>query len=350
MQLYCLGDVAIDHENAPWNPPDGIIPGEEVKCIFNCELPFWININPIARTSGPRILSHPHLVNLISKWAPGFVSLATNHILDAGKEGLAYTITSLNQNGFKTVGAGFSENEIQKPIIWETVEGRLAIVNWVFPETHPEWNVVPGPNCWPGVNEANRIICDLKSEADWVIALLHWSDELFPFPRPKDRTIARELANAGLDILIGHHPHVVRGMEVIYGMPVFYSLGNYYFSDIRDQYGNLLFYQAPRNREALVINITFKRGQAPRFEALSYWQGINETQPDPFHRATRRMRKVSKPLAKQLGDGYSRWYGKRRRIFDHWEYRLNFSLWQKGRSRLFYYPYIFFARFFKNSQ
>jgi gamma-polyglutamate biosynthesis protein CapA len=61
------------------------------------------------------------------------------------------------------------------------------------------------------------------------LVLAHWSAELFPYPRPEDRIIVRELANAELDFFVGHHPHVVSGMEVIDACPVFYCIGNFFF-------------------------------------------------------------------------------------------------------------------------
>ena len=105
--------------------------------------------------------------------------------------------------------------KLRKPLIWETKEGKLAIVNWIFPETNPDWMAIPGPNCFPGVNQAKQVICDLKQDNDWVMVLAHWSDELFPYPRLEDRIIAQEFAHTGLDIFVGHHPHVVRGFEVL---------------------------------------------------------------------------------------------------------------------------------------
>ena len=60
-----------------------------------------------------------------------------------------------------------------------------------------------------------------KGEADWVMVVVHWSDELFPYPRPEDRATARELAQMGADLVVGHHPHVVRGMEIIWRLSGF---------------------------------------------------------------------------------------------------------------------------------
>ena len=337
MQLLCIGDVALADESVVrqvWKAPQGIIPGDEVRILLNWELPIGDTINPTPRSSGPRLLAYPDSPRVIRRWSPGFASLATNHILDAGEEGLVNTIGSLNRAGFTIVGAGRTREEITRPLFWETVEGRLAVVNWVFPETHPEWLSVPGPNCWPGLEEANRTIQELKRNSDWVLIVVHWSDELFSYPRPEDRAIARELAQMGADLVVGHHPHVVRGMEIIGCCPVFYSLGNFYFSDIADGRGGWINREAPRNREGLGVQISFQRGQKPKYRILSFWRTGKEGILDPLGRAARRMESVSRPLRGFQNSRYVEWHTVQHAHFDRWGYRWHFGLWQLGRRGL----------------
>jgi hypothetical protein len=333
MKLFCTGDIAIFEDVMPeWLPPPGFFPSEQEKILFNWELPIGSAINPVPRSRGPRLISHRNSINVIRNWAPGFAALATNHILDAGKEGLALTISSLTQAGFQTVGAGETEDEIKRPVIWETDEGRLAIVNWVFPETHPEWEVLPGPNCWPGLQAAIKVIEELKEKVDWVLVFSHWSDELFPYPRPEDRIIANELAKAGVDMVIGHHPHVIRGMEWFGACPVFYSIGNHFFSDYPNPDGGWVVKQAPRNRESLGILLTFHKSSLPEVRIKSFWNARKKTRPDLMLRGYRRLNTVSRPLQQYSGDQYSSWYTLQRRRFDRWRYRVHFRLWSLGLS------------------
>ena len=277
MQLLCLGDVALSDQNLSdlkWSPPNGFTPDEDSKILFNWELPIGSELFSVPReNNAPRLLSFPTSPGLLQHWAPGFAALATNHILDAGENGLAETINALKHQGFLTVGAGLTQDEISKPLIWETNEGKLAIINWVFPETHPDWLNIPGPNCWPGIEAAGELIRSLKSEADWVIVISHWSDEFFPYPRPEDRETAQKLVNAGIDLMICHHPHVVRGFEMIGTCPVFYSIGNFFFSNYGSESDRQATAWAPRNREALGVQISFKRGHSLEISTISFWQG-----------------------------------------------------------------------------
>jgi poly-gamma-glutamate synthesis protein (capsule biosynthesis protein) len=333
LQLLCIGDVALQGENLPqghWIPPGELTPGEDVKVLFNWELPIGTVINPMPRSSGPRLLASTDSLRLIRRWSPGFASLATNHILDAGEEGLTATMDALNQAGFVTVGAGRTREEITRPLFWETTEGRLAIINWVFPETHPDWMSVPGPNCWPGPEEAKHTIQGLKGQADWVLISVHWSDELFPYPRSEDRVIARYLAQMGADVVVGHHPHVVRGIEVFNACPVFYSIGNFYFSDLADGHGGWIIRAAPRNREGLGVGLTFQRGRRPEYRILSFWQTPKAAVLDSIHRAVRRVERAGRPLKKLRESEYVAWYSARRARFDRWDYRWHFGVWNLG--------------------
>src|SRR5262249_32941991 len=155
----------------------------------------------------------------------------------------------------------------------------------------------------------------LRQRVDWIVVYLHWSDELFPYPRSADREMARKLIEWGADAVVGHHPHVVRGVEEFAGKPVFYSLGNYFFSDIPSPAGGWLLKQVARNREALVAELCFRRGEPLAWQLHSYWQDVAVTRPDLRHRAIRRVAQMSRPFA--LLD-YDTWYRRARRRFDHW--------------------------------
>jgi len=330
MKLLCVGDTAFTKDNyLEWNwlPPNGLIPGDEEKILLNWELPIGDELHPIPRLHGPRLLSNPDSPSVIRKWAPGFVALATNHILDAGENGLSNTITALQHEGFITLGAGMNQDEITQPVIWEETDGKLAILNWVFPETDPDLNCVPGPNYWPGIERAKQYIRDLREKVDWVMVFAHWSDELFSYPRPEDRIIARELVDAGIDIFVGHHPHVVRGMEMINSCPVFYSLGNYYFCSNSPRWDGKM---APRNRESLGIQIILKQGLKPKYEMCSFWQVDHRVIIDPKQRAIRRMDYASRPLNLFSGKEYEDWYLTKRKHFDKVWIRWHFGFRRLG--------------------
>lgn len=333
MKLLCLGDLAITQEEATheaWlNPLDGRS-REDQRILLNWEFPIGTEVNPLPRSSGKRFLAHPDSPEIIRSWAPGFASLATNHLLDAGAEGIAHTVKTLENIGFQTFGAGNTQEEIEKPLVWETGQGKLTVINWVFAETHPDWGTVPGVNCWPGIEQARKIVANLRGETDWLMALLHWSDELFAYPRPEDRQIARQLAEAGFDLIVAHHPHVVRGMEYYGDIPVFYSLGNFFFSGNFEKKTGRMEENAPLNREGLGLIIDFKRDEKPAISYLSFWQEKNMLGLDPHQRAEKRLRQVSQPLEIKDPGQYNDWYQKKRQGFDRWGARWQFVIRRLG--------------------
>ncbi len=237
--------------------------------LLNWELPIGGALNPSPR-SRPRLRAFKDSPRILLARRPASPRWRPT-ILGAGPDGLSETLSALRREGFATVGAGLCPEEIAQPLWWETPDGRLAVLNWVFPETHPDWMAVPGPNCWPGAEAAVQAIQAIRQEADWVASVVHWSDEHFAYPLPADRQAARALIHAGADCVIGHHPHVVRGCETVNGRPIFYSVGNFCFDDIPDGRGGWAVRQAPRNREGLGILIRLRRGESPRFEAHSFW-------------------------------------------------------------------------------
>ncbi|MCE5209661.1 MAG: CapA family protein [Chloroflexi bacterium] len=340
MKLLIVGDLAITSESEcclEWDPPLADFPNEENRILLNWEFPVGTRLNPVARNSGNRYLSHPSATGVLKQWGPGFATLATNHMLDANPLGIDVTIRALQTAGFETVGAGSTLEEISSPLIWETDEGRLTIINWVFAETHPDWKTIPGVNCWPGLEEAATILHQIRPVTDWLILILHWSDELFAYPRPEDRAIAEALAGFGVDAIICHHPHVVRGMELFGTVPVFYSIGNFYFSDFYDPKTKAVEKHAPRNREGLGVQGAFKFGSKPTFQTVSFLQKDHHVVQDKHHQAVRRMTSVSKPLAKYSGLSYEKWYVSERNRFDRWEARWHFVIRRLGLGGLLRY-------------
>jgi hypothetical protein len=88
----------------------------------------------------------------------------------------------------------------------------------------------------PGVAYADldQMLADIKQARtthDVVIVSIHWGDEYVAYPKPKQREIARALTNAGATLILGHHPHVLQGIERFGEHAVAYSLGNFVFSN-----------------------------------------------------------------------------------------------------------------------
>jgi poly-gamma-glutamate synthesis protein (capsule biosynthesis protein) len=79
------------------------------------------------------------------------------------------------------------------------------------------------------LEKVKKIIADLNGRTDLIIVNIHWGVEYEHVFNKTQQDLARDLIDSGADIIIGHHPHVVQGLEIYKNKPIFYSLGNFIF-------------------------------------------------------------------------------------------------------------------------
>lgn len=161
------------------------------------------------------------------------VTLANNHILDYGPQAMLDTITHLKRRKIGYTGAGSNIDEAFKPFV-KTVKGKkIAVIG--------ASRVVPD-NSWiasknkPGVAGAyamEPLLSHIKKsakESDVTIVYIHWNQEFADYPEDYARKMAKQMIDAGADIIIGSHSHTLMGIEYYKGKPIYYSLGNFVFN------------------------------------------------------------------------------------------------------------------------
>jgi len=158
------------------------------------------------------------------------LSLANNHIWDWGTAALADTLQILEDNEIQFVGAGRTEAEANTPAIIEKNGLTLAFLSYtnLYPKSLFAKGSNPGVSAW----DPDKIIettSALKHSSDLVVILLHWGEEYETQTRTDQRSWARELIEAGADLVVGHHPHVVQEIEQYKQGWIAYSLGNFVF-------------------------------------------------------------------------------------------------------------------------
>lgn len=196
--------------------------------ITNLECPLTNSSKAISKT-GPALKAHPENIKLLSEMGFNLVSLANNHIMDYGSEGLKDTLDILEKNQIDYVGAGKVEDEID--VIYQTKdELTIAIIN----VCENEWSTDDlngyGAN---GFSEINMFyaIKKAKKRADKVIVIHHGGHEMYNLPSPRLKKTLRYFVDCGADAVINHHTHCVGGYEVYEHAPIFYSLGNFIFDN-----------------------------------------------------------------------------------------------------------------------
>jgi len=153
------------------------------------------------------------------------VSLGNNHILDYGNAGLYETIEVLDLNKIRHIGANKNLNSA-KPIIIHKEGLRIGFIGYSF--TYEATEKTPG--CIP--LRPKRIIQDiknLKKQCDFVFLSLHFGEEFSNYASKKEISFCHSFIDAGASVILGHHPHVLRGIENYHNGIIAYSLGNFIF-------------------------------------------------------------------------------------------------------------------------
>ena len=176
----------------------------------------------------------PKYVQVLLDLGVDIVSLANNHSLDFGQDALLDTMATLDEAGILHAGAGETKERAEKLQIIE-VNGKkfgFLAATRVIPVS--QWNIDYGqPGLFATYDETRLLECieEAKQECDFLTVYVHWGIERVQYPKAYQRTLAARYFEAGADLVIGAHPHVLQGIELMDGKPVFYSLGNYIFGN-----------------------------------------------------------------------------------------------------------------------
>lgn len=172
--------------------------------------------------------SEPENIKVLNGMGIDLVTLANNHTMDLGDEGLKETIQHLRLGGIASVGAGENLNESIEPFYLKVDGLKIAIIS--VNEVGPSGNFSKSSR--PGVADmkyALRAIRKAKKDADHILVSVHWGREYLSYPEPLNRKYAQKMIEHGADVIIGHHSHVPGGIEKYRDGIIFYSLGNFIF-------------------------------------------------------------------------------------------------------------------------
>lgn len=215
-------------------------------------------------------------------------SLANNHTPNFGAKGLGDTLHYLDAASIAHVGAGMNAEEARRPA-YISVKGVLFAFL-----AYNDSDVVP-PSYEADERHAGtafmrsevmaEAVREAKQRADVVVVSMHAGNEYEATPNESQVRFAHTAIDAGADVVIGHHPHVVQTMERYKNKYIFYSLGNFVF----DQY------DPPETKEGLAIKLLFKKGGAASVEYQPVI--IEHAQPRSAagEEAERILKKLSKP-------------------------------------------------------
>lgn len=223
------------------------------------------------------LYSSPETVKSLKSAGFNVLSLANNHIFDYGYEGFEDTISLLKENNISWFGAGKNLEEARMPAILSTNNLSIGFLGY-------SWDFIGSINATKSnfgtapLNEKLILedVKNLKEKADIVIVSLHWGYDRECYPLPSQRKLAQGIIDAGASLVLGHHPHVLQGIEKYNNGVIVYSLGNFIFPDVSYKHYNLV--QKPENKESIIFSCEISKNGIEDFDIIPI-KSNNQFQP-----------------------------------------------------------------------
>ncbi len=171
-------------------------------------------------------------MHLMQEMGIDIVTLANNHILDFGTEGLLDSCSALDKAGILYVGAGEDlerASALQTIAIGQKKIGFLGTSRVYMDASWAAGNSHPGVFSTYDATLPLKVIEEAKQNCDYLVVYVHWGVEKETTPKEYQQTMGRAYIDAGADLVVGSHPHVLQKTEEYKGKTIVYSLGNFVF-------------------------------------------------------------------------------------------------------------------------
>lgn len=207
-------------------------------CMVNNEFAYSDRGAPLADKAFT-FCSKPSNVSLLHDMGVDLVSLANNHVYDYGPDALLDTLDTLKNADVPYVGAGRDLSEASAVYYFEKNGRRIAFVSATqverneHPDTKGATDTTPGTFRCYTKDEFERltaVIREADAQADLTVVYVHWGTENTDELHWAQIEQAPQIVEAGADLIIGDHPHCLQNVEYLNGVPVIYSLGNFWFN------------------------------------------------------------------------------------------------------------------------
>ena len=227
---WVLQDLPLDQEYI-FQDIHSVLEREGIKLCINLESPF-VPTGTVAIKNKLTLHAPPEAISYIKYLSPYLVNIGNNHINDSGNIGSQLTLDLLDKENIKYFGAGYTNDDFE---IFIQQEDKVIFLAYVLRSSDLTGSPLFCQKDFIGGRTPDfKQIAMLKQQhPDYkLIVNLHWGFEDIRYPEPQKRKLAYELIDNGADLIIGHHAHIIQPYEVYRNKMIFYSLGNFYFSDI----------------------------------------------------------------------------------------------------------------------
>ncbi len=248
--LACVGDVNLDLDQLdmgygyqyPWTGVAGLLQNADLS-FANLECAVSYRGSPVPG-KGFTFRGSPAALPAMREAGIDVVSHANNHARDYGAEALLDTLHHLDGNGIAHCGSGADLGQARSPAVLAANGLRVAFLAY-SDVNYYGWPAGPGYAGVADASDAARIAAEVSAArrgSDLVVVSFHWGVEKEYRPTSRQRYLAHLAVDSGADLVVGHHPHVIQGLELYRGKLIAYSLGNFVFNpgSVQGTYSALL--------------------------------------------------------------------------------------------------------------
>lgn len=240
----------------------------------------------------------PKYIDCLTRAGIDIVSIANNHTMDYCTEGLEETIETLDSRGIKHAGAGINLEGARKEVYIN--ENGLNICFIAYSMTGPEQVFAGKDKAGTSGSYSKDAIKSFIEEdfkrarqnSDFIITSFHWGIERQYYPTAVQKELARHAIDNGANVVLGHHPHVLQGIEEYNNGIIFYSLGNFMFS------GN----SNPSDKDSIIAKILIDENGLKDYSIIPVKIRSHNAPYQPFVLKGEERRKVVKRLNQYSSD------------------------------------------------
>jgi poly-gamma-glutamate capsule biosynthesis protein CapA/YwtB (metallophosphatase superfamily) len=235
LTLYFAGDCTLANHFEDFIDDRFAYPFQRFKIFSEADLSMVNLENPITERIQrvPKEFNfkmNPKYLKVLQEAGIKLVTLANNHVFDYGADGLLDTIHFLDSVGIRHVGAGSNLDAAREPAIFDVKGVRLGFLAYFGGGTY----AATGTRAGVAPRFQYMIKTDIQKlkqadKVDYVVVNFHWGKEKALYPEDWQVALAHFTVDCGADVVIGHHPHVLQGVEKYKDAVIAYSLGNFLF-------------------------------------------------------------------------------------------------------------------------
>jgi poly-gamma-glutamate capsule biosynthesis protein CapA/YwtB (metallophosphatase superfamily) len=281
--ISAVGDVVLARDD-PKSAFDAVLPLLQDSDFRICNLEVPLSNRGLPQYGKHETLrSSPAMVKGYVHAGFDAVSLANNHTMDYGPAALLETIALLDENDIAYAGAGPNRASAWAPLICDVNNSTVGVVSFAsegflgYAANSARAGIAmirrdplfgEGSVSSDDVGAMRETIKQAKRESERVLACFHWGLSQSTTVSVSQSFLARAAIEAGADAVIGHHPHVLQGVEIYRGSPILYSVGNFVF-DLRPPFFG------PWTDASVVARLYLEPGRPVGVELVPIWIGTD---------------------------------------------------------------------------